>query len=426
MKILHLSSFDLSGGAARSAYRIHQGLQSIGAASQMLVQFKSSDNRTISMSENKVATRLRSSINTIPLRSYPHLKEFFSPQWFPDAVVKRVSQINPTIINLNWICNGFLQVETLAKLQKPLVWTLQDMWSFTGGCHYSQGCDRYKACCGNCPQLRSGRESDLSRSVWQRKAKAWRNLNLTVVAPSDWMARCASASSLFQNVRIEVIPFGLDIKVFKPINARIARELLNLPQDKLLVLFGAIDATGDTRKGFHLLQTALENLSQAGWSDRIELVVFGSSKPDQPVDLGFPIHYLGKLQDDLSLRIAYAAADVMIAPSVEEAFGQTASESLACGTPAVVFTHTGLKDIVDHQQNGYVASYCDTEDLAKGIAWILEDSERHRNLRYAARKKAEREYSVEVQAHRYLSLFHEILNSSLVSNELDSESIELS
>lgn len=409
-KVLHLSSFDVVGGAARAAYRIHQGLLKIGANSQILVQYKIGGDTTTHVVEGKIITRARSFIDTTALKQYPQRRQLFSPEWFPDAIASKVAQVNPNIINLNWVCNGFLRVETLAKLGRPLTWTLQDMWSFTGGCHYSQGCDRYKVSCGNCPQLQSGRESDLSRSVWQRKAKAWRNLNLTVVAPSEWMAKCASASSLFQNVRVEVIPFGLDTKVFKPIKARIARELLNLPQDKQLILFGAIDATGDTRKGFHLLQAALKSLSQAGWGDRIELVVFGSSKPDKPVDLGFPIHYLGKLQDDLSLRIAYAAADVMIAPSIEEAFGQTASESLACGTPVVVFTNTGLKDIVDHQQNGYVANYCDTEDLAKGIAWVLEDSERHQNLRYAAREKAEREYAMEIQAHRYLSLFHEILN----------------
>lgn len=409
-KVLHLSSFDVIGGAARAAHRIHQGLLRIGVDSQMLVQYKSGSDETICAVEGKVPTRIRSLIDSTALNSYPRRQQLFSPEWFPDVISSRVARINPDVINLNWVCNGFLQVETLARLGKPLTWTLQDMWAFTGGCHYSQGCDRYKSSCGNCPQLQSDWEADLSRSVWRRKAQSWKNLNLTIVAPSQWMAKCASVSSLFQDVRVEIIPFGLDTKVYKPIDAQVARNLLDLPQDKQLVLFGAIDATGDTRKGFHLLQTALGDLSQAGWHDRIELVVFGSSKPKRPVDLSFPIHYLGKLQDDLSLRIAYAAADVMIAPSIEEAFGQTASESLACGTPVVVFTNTGLEDIVDHQQNGYVAEYCNTEDLAKGIAWVLEDTVRHRTLRHAARKKAEREYAMSVQAHRYLSLFDEILN----------------
>ncbi|WP_373541658.1 glycosyltransferase family 4 protein [Chamaesiphon sp.] len=410
MKILHVSSFDLSGGAARSAYRIHRGLQEAGITSQMLVQFKSVTDQSVTTSEGKLLARVRSFCNDLTLSN--HSQSMFSSQWFPDAVASKVDGIDPDIVNINWICNGYLQIETLSKLKRPLIFTLQDMWSFTGGCHYSLGCDRYTISCGNCPQLQSHREADLSRSVWHRKAKSWKNLDLTVVAPSEWMATCARASSLFRDVRVEVIPFGLDTSVFKPIDPRIARELLNLPQAKQLVLFGAIDATGDTRKGFHLLQQALHHLLEKGWGDRIELVVFGASKPDKPLDLGFPVHYLGKLQDDLSLQIAYAAADVMIAPSIEEAFGQTASESLACGTPVVVFANTGLADIVDCHQNGYVAKYCDTADLARGIAWVLENSERHQRLRQAAREKAVREYAMQVQAHRYLSLFHKILDSS--------------
>ncbi|PAX59723.1 glycosyltransferase family 4 protein [Brunnivagina elsteri] len=410
MKILHLSAFDVVGGAARAAYRIHQSLENAGVDSQMLVQYKKGSDSAVSALEGKVRSRFRSLMNELPMKLYPQCEHFFSPQWFPDTIAKKVKQIDPDIINLNWICNGYLPVETLTKFNQPLVWTLQDMWSFTGGCHYSAGCDRYQKSCGNCPQLKSGKSWDLSSWVWQRKANAWKDLNLTIVAPSSWMAKCASSSSLFQGLPIEVIPFGLDTTIFKPIEQRVAREELNLPLDKQLVLFGAIDATEDTRKGFHLLQAALKQLHQADWGDRLELIVFGSSKPDQPIDLGFPIHYLGKLQDDLSLRMAYAAADVMIAPSIQEAFGQTASESLACGTPVVVFANTGLEDIVDHQQNGYVADYCDTEDLARGIAWVLEESERHQRLRHAARKKAEREYAMEVQAHRYLSLFHKILD----------------
>jgi glycosyltransferase involved in cell wall biosynthesis len=412
IKVLHLSSFDVSGGAARAAYRIHQGLQKIGVDSQMLVQFRSGSNQAVVAAENKVKTRFRSFVDSLIWKVNAPAQQLFSPQWFPDAIAPKVAQINPDIINLNWVCNSFLQIETLAKLNKPLVWTLQDMWSFTGGCHYSEGCDRYQSACGSCPQLQSSQDQDLSRWVWQRKTKAWKDLNLTIVAPSTWMAKSASSSSLFRSLRVEVIPFALDTQRFKPADLKAARDLLNLPQDKQLVLFGAIDATADQRKGFHLLQAALKRLSQDGWGDRLELVVFGSSEPDQPIDLGFKAHYLGRLQDDLPLRIAYAAADVMIAPSIEEAFGQTASESLACGTPVVVFSNTGLQDIVDHHQNGYVAHHCDTEDLARGIAWVLEDRERHDALRKNARKKAEQEYPIEVQAERYLDLFSKVLGKS--------------
>lgn len=411
MKVLHLSAFDTVGGAARAACRIHQGLQIVGTDSQMLVQYKKGTDPTVSSVEGKVRSRLRSSLDGLPLKLYPQRKYGFSSQWFPDAIETKVRQLNPDIIHLNWISNGYLRVETLAKFTKPLVWTLQDMWAFTGGCFYSSGCDGYQQSCGNCPQLNSSKTSDLSSWNWQRKARAWKNLNLTIITPSSWMAKCASSSSLFKEIPVEVIPFGLDTTIFKPIEQQLAREQLNLPQDKQLVLFGAINATGDVRKGFHLLQTALKSLSLTEWQNRIELVIFGAERPTKPIDLGFPVHYLGFIPDDIALRLVYSAADVMIAPSLEEAFGQTASESLACGTPVVVFANTGLADIVDHQQNGYIANYGDPQDLAQGITWILGDKEHYQQLRSSAREKSEREFKLQLQARRYMSLFKDILTS---------------
>ena len=407
MKVLHLSTFDLVGGAARAAYRTHQGLQNAGADSQMLVQYKKGSDRTVTTAEPKVYAKLRSLADSIPVNFYPHRQQMFSPQWCPDALLKRIDQFAPDIINLNWVCNGFVPVKALAKFKQPLVWTLQDMWAFTGGCHYTLGCERYQDSCGNCPQLQSDRDRDLSRWVWQRKQKAWQNLNLTIVTPSSWMAECARSSSLFRELPIEIIPFGLDLARFAPYDSKQARQELKLPQDKHLLLFGAIDATGDTRKGSHLLQQALKQLSQSSRQEQIELVIFGASQPEKPIDFGFPVHYLGHL-DDVQLRLAYSAADVMVAPSLQEAFGQTASESLACGTPIVVFDRTGLADIVDRDRNGYIANYGDTEDLARGIVWVIEDKERHQHLRYHARQKAEQEYATSVQALRYLSLFEKI------------------
>ncbi|XHX77231.1 MAG: glycosyltransferase family 4 protein [Stenomitos frigidus ULC029] len=409
IKVLHLSTSDIDNGGARAAHRLHQGLQLLRCNSKMLVRAKFSADSTV-IAEKSPLTKLAPPISELPLRLYPQRPgSMFSPQWFPDVLANLVKRDNPDIVNLHWICNGFLKIETLAKFQKPLVWTLHDMWAFTGGCHYNESCENYRQSCGSCPQLNSDRNWDLSHWVWQRKAKAWKDLNLTLVATSSWMADCASSSSLFENSRIEVIPLGLDTEKYKPHNRHLAREVLNLPQDKQLVLFGAIGGTSDRRKGFHLLLPALQKLSQTKWQEKIELVIFGSSKPDNPLTLGFNTHYIGRLNDDISLALLYSAADVMIVPSVQEAFGQTASESLACGTPVVAFNGTGVKDVVDHQKNGYLADPFEVEDLAKGIVWVLEDEERHQKLQTHAREKSLREFASNIQAERYLSLYKKIL-----------------
>ncbi|OLP20476.1 glycosyl transferase [Leptolyngbya sp. 'hensonii'] len=414
MKVLHLSTSDLDGGAARAAYRLHQGLQSTGITSQMLVRAKSSLDKTI-VADKTLLTRLGPPSTSLPLRFYPHRdRTMFSGQWFPDAIAPKVRQLNPDIVQLHWICNGFLQLETLAKLNKPLVWTLHDMWPLTGGCHYSGACDRYHQTCGACPQLKSSKEQDLSRWVWQRKVRAWKNLPLTIVSPSVWLAECARSSSLFHDRRIEVIPHGLDLTRYRPIDRAIARDLLQLSSEQHIVLFGASPGTtSDPRKGLQFLQPAIQKLGQSGWQDRLQLVVFGSSRPEQPIDLGFPIHYLGQFQDDIALALVYSAADVMVVPSIQEAFGQTASEALACGTPVVAFGATGLQDIVDHQQNGYLARPFEVDDLAQGIAWVLEDKERHEKLCFHAREKAEKVFTLELQASRHRNLYREILENKI-------------
>ncbi|MEM9928116.1 MAG: glycosyltransferase family 4 protein [Cyanobacteria bacterium P01_D01_bin.50] len=431
MKILHLSTHDTSGGAARAAYRLHKGLQNIGLDSQMLVQEKSSSDRTVIGPEIRLfqgLAKTKLTFETLPLKFYRHRnKSTFFSQWLPDRVVPQVTQINPDIINLHWISAAFMQIESIAKFKQPLVWTLHDMWVFTGGCHVARDCQSYTQSCGNCPQLNSSNNWDLSRWVHKRKAKAWRNLNLTLIAPSAWIAECALSSSLFKKSRVEVIPHGLNTQKYRPLNQKCAREILNLPQDKKLILFGALEATSDRNKGFHLLQPALQQLSQSGWNDNTEVVIFGASQPENPPELGFRAHYLGHMYDDMSLAAVYSAADVMLVPSRQESFGQTASESLACGTPVVAFNATGLKDIVSHQECGYLAKPYDVDDFARGIIWVLENSQRHEKLSYQGRKKAEKEFTLELQAKRYSRLFGEVINQSkksqLISqNRMDEKS----
>lgn len=415
MKVLHLSTSDIDGGAARAAYRLHRGLQNLSVNSQILVQEKYSDDRHVFAPKTRLSqgiARAKLTLDALPLKLYQQRQDaLLSLQWLPDRVVQNTAAIAPDIINLHWINGAFVQIETLSKFRCPLVWTLHDMWAFTGGCHYSGECDRYTTSCGYCPQLHSSKDRDLSRWVWHRKSKAWKQLNLTIVTPSQWLAECARTSSLFQSARIKVIPNGLDTRRYRPINRCLARELLHLPQDKHLILFGSMSGTSDQRKGFHLLQPALQQLSRTEWSKQLALIVFGEAA-EIPPELGFEIHYLGKLSDDLSLALTYAAAAAFVAPSVQDNLPNTVMESLACGTPCVAFNIGGMGDLIEHQQNGYLARPYAIDDLARGIVWVLENQNRHQALSKRAREKVEQEFSLETQAHRYLALYDEILQNA--------------
>jgi glycosyltransferase involved in cell wall biosynthesis len=430
VKPLLLSTYDLAGGAARSAYRLHKGLQAIGVDSRMMVQTKSSDDPTVIDASVfgptplwiRGISHLRRRIDNRRLAAYPGRdRANFSPAFGSDFFPQKVAAARPDIVHLHWVAGDFLRIENLSKFGKPIVWSLHDMWAFTGGCHYDASCGRYVDRCGACPQLHSQMENDLSRSVWMRKEKSWAELPITVVTPSRWLADCAKASSLFRSARVEVIPYGLDLEIYRPSDRNVAREILNLPRDKRLILFGAVKATGVPRKGFGFLQSALNKLSKDAVRDNTALVVFGASRPPDEPDLKFETHFMGRVQDDVHLALIYSAADVFVAPSLQDNLPNTVMESLACGTPVVAFDTGGIPDMIEHKANGYLAKALDPDDLAQGLEWILNDPERAGRLGAAGRKKALTEYPLSLQAERYLKLYTDLLAGSHENREPETD-----
>lgn len=414
IRILHISTYDQGGGAARAAYRLHKGIQSSELSSRMLVQKKKTNDPSVISVANKlenILTEVRPRLDRLPVKLYPNGSRItFSPAILPDNLTKKVLDFNPDIIHLHYIADAFVRLETLNSFRKPIVWTLHDSWAFTGGCHVPFDCQKYRTFCGSCPLLGSNKDYDLSRWILLRKKKAWKDLDLVVVAPSRWLANAARSSSLFCDSRVEVIPNGLDLEQFRPIKKELARNLLCLPLNKKLILFGAMDSTSNPNKGFHLLTLALQNLASSCWAEKAELIIFGASKPDNPPNLGLSVHYVGQLHDDISLALLYAAADVMVVPSIQESFCQTASESMACGTPVVAFGATGLLDVVEHQITGYLAEAFQVADLAQGVTWVLEDDARYQKLSLRSRQRVEDNFSIFNISQQYISVYKQLLS----------------
>jgi glycosyltransferase involved in cell wall biosynthesis len=407
-------SHNLDGGAGGAAHLLHRGLREAGVDSHLLVQFDSRGGEaTHPVPTGRMSWRLafrRGRLDRVPVRLYPERVRPHSvwPLWLPSRLVpQRVEELAPDVINLHWILDGLLSIEQVGRLSRPIVWTMHDMWPFTGGCAYSLGCERFEERCGSCPVLGSSSDRDLSRAVWLRKRQAWRHLDITAVAPSRWLAGEARRSSLFHDRRVEVIPYGIDTAVFKPMDTGAARVLLNLPQDSTLVMFGAHDDS--PRKGMGFLVEALRRLSAKRIS-RIAALVAGPRSLTASLDIGMPVHALGRLGDPYAMAAVYSAADVVVVPSVFENLPLVGLEAMACGTPVVAFNaDTGIVDIVDHRENGYLAAARDPEDLGRGIEWVVADPERHARLSGAARAKAQREYTLAVSARRYADLFTEVL-----------------
>ncbi len=416
---LLLNSEDLRGGAARAAYRLHEALRAIGVDARMLVQVKHGDAQSVLGPESvpaRVAGMLRPIADLAPLLAYrARRKTTFYPGWLPDSVARRVRRLAPDLLHLHWITGGFLKVSSLRRLQRPLVWTLHDMWAFTGGCHYDEECGRYATGCGRCPALGSRSAYDLSYWGWSRKARAYAGLPLHIVTPSRWLAEAARASPLLSGHPVRVIPNAIDTRVFRPIGKTAARDLLGLPQDRRLVLFGALFATSEPRKGYRYLEPALAQLARLAAqlpAAPLSAVVFGATQPAQPPQFGMPAHFLGTLSDDVSLAALYSAADVFIAPSIQENLSNTVLEALACGTPVVSFDIGGMPDMIEHRRNGYLARPFEADDLAQGLHWVLESPDRHAALGARARAKILEEFEAEKIARRHVELYREVLDTA--------------
>lgn len=413
--ILYVStSVGCVGGAFNAGYRIHLGLREIGLNSKMLVLNSGMSPNENRLNEIHIASREKDEIcgynlDMRPLLTYPQYS--ISSHGFSPAVVgidinKSIEEFNPQMVILHGINGGFATIEDIGKIQRKVVWRLPDCWAFTGGCYYFGNCRRYLAGCGKCPKLGSDDDNDLSHEVWKRKEEEWRNMDMTVVVPTLWMKNVVENSALLKDKPVYVIPNGLDLEKYYPIEKRMARKALRIPLNKKVILFGAINAF-DPRKGFAYLLKALQLLTEVH-KDEYYLVVFGAER--RALALGIPTKFLGYIRDQYVLQLAYSAADVMIVPSLEEAFGQTVTEAMACATPVVSFLETGPESVIEHRQTGYLARYADGEDLANGIEWVLGSTELINELSNNARSRMEKSYDIKIIAEQYKKLYHQLLN----------------
>lgn len=427
MKIIHVSTYDLSGGAARAAYRLHQGLQRAGQDSSMLVAWKRSSDPAVSVFQRstealrRARRMLRRERIHSSLASYPGARSdlygLFSLDRSEYADDWARAFPRGDVVHLHWVAD-FLDYEKFfseVPPDLPLVWTLHDMNAFTGGCHYDFGCRRFTAACGLCPQLDSQDWEDLSHQAWRRKEKSLARLRsdqLQVVAPSRWLAEEAQRSSLLGRFPACVVPHGVDTELFSPRDRGVARQALGLPAEARVVLFIA-DSLKERRKGLPLLLQALSSMHHVR---DLLLVSVGKDR----VSLPTPVSHvpLGFLANDRFLSLAYSAADVFVAPALQEAFGQTALEALACGTPVVGFNVGGIGEVVRSGVNGFLVPARDVPLLAVAITRILEDPWLRKQMSANARQVVLQEYTQPLQAQRYLEIYAN-LRRNLQSTEED-------
>ena len=421
MKILILNTSEKVGGAAVAANRLMKALNISGVYTKTLVCDKQTDDSDVIPISTSF---LKEKVNNI--KFYWERLIIFLAAGFSKKNLFRVSIANTgtdiskhpliqdaDIIHLHWINQGFLSlndIKKLTKLNKPIVWTMHDMWPCTGICHHARECESYQGKCGNCFYLNSEKKKDLSNRIFNRKKTLYENTNISFVCCSNWLTNRVKKSSLTKDKTILTIPNPIDCSLFKKANPEDSRIKLNLPADKRLILFGALNVT-DKQKGIDYLIESFNHIRNNFPNDyeNLGLVVFGKVKEEIANSFNIPIYSLGYLNRIEDIILLYSAVDLFVTSSLDENLPNTIMEAMACGTPCVGFNTGGIPEMIDHKQNGYIAEYKNAMDLAKGIKWVLNEAD-YSKLSNNAREKVINNYSEDIVARQYIELYNRLFN----------------
>ena len=416
MRVLIINTSEKTGGAAVAASRLTEALKNNGVKVKMLVRDKQSDQ-----------------INVVPLRRnwltvWKFIWEriviwkanrFKRNNLFAVDIANTGNDIThlpeftqADVIHLHWINQGMLALKDLKKIVesgKPVVWTMHDMWPFTGICHYSKDCIKYETSCHNCPMIfGGGSKRDLSYQVFRRKKRLYTLSPIVFVGCSKWLASKARKSALLQGHKVTDIPNPINTNLYRPRDTAEARIKAGLPINGKFILFGSFKIT-DKRKGVDYLIGACNILAEKhpDMVNTTGVVVFGKDSDYIKDRIPFAVYPLDYVSNEHDLVNIYNAVDLLAIPSLEDNLPNTVMEAMACGTPCVGFQVGGIPEMIDHLHNGYVAKYCSYDDFANGLYWTLQESE-YQALSDEASRKVANKYSESAIAKKYIDIYNQV------------------
>ena len=407
MKILHINYSDLRGGAAVALNRLHNGFLKKKINSWLLVNEKISNDKKI-IGLNNIYDFFAILIKKLFIKIFNkilkrNVGEFYSLNFFRSKIITRINNLKPDVVNLYWINNEMISIDEISQIKQPFVWTILDMWPFSGVEHYNRDLKFLK-------EKKFSLIKILNNYILKKK-KIFTKCDFEVIAISKWLADEAKKSFLFKNKVIHQIPLGLDFNVWKPINKIKAKRDLNFDSKKKYVIFSSTNGTGDTRKGFDIFLKTI-NLLKINKSS-LHLIIIG--KLDHHHDLllnqiEYTVFKEFFFNSHKRLIEFYSACDLLIAPSTQEAFGQVALEASSCNLPTVAFKKTGFADIISHKKNGYLAKFHDIKDFAKGVDWFLKKNNKKANNKI--RNYVKNKFSINLITDKYKNIYLKLLKKN--------------
>jgi glycosyltransferase involved in cell wall biosynthesis len=419
MNILCIATSE-TGGAGVAMRRLADGLRSAGATADIL-SLQRADARNTDFGEppptDQAGKRLHRRIHRSLRKSRTSLTNtIFTLDWPAWDVASHPAVVAADVINLHWV-TGFLNpamIRRLVDTGKPVVWTLHDQRAFTGGCHYTAGCEAFAADCAGCPQLTKPVRHIAAQLLQEARAQL-HEARLTFVTPSRWLGEELRRSSLFHasSHQHHVIPYGIDVVHFAPRHHKAElRARFSLPADGLGIAFGSV-SLDESRKGFAPARGALESLAarlrNAGHPGPQPFVVtFGQGAP--PV-AGIPCHHLGP-QNEAGVISILNAADVFLTMTREDNLPLTVMEAIACGVPVLATRVGGVPEMIDHGHEGWLVDRDDSNAAADILVDLVNKPGQLQPYALAARRRAQDRFAETFQAQRYLALFEDLLSGS--------------
>jgi glycosyltransferase involved in cell wall biosynthesis len=378
VKVVHIQYSTASAGGA--ALRLQKALINAGLQSN-IISLERDDHQLEGIvylnKREKFVAKINSKIQEHLSRKIPQQFGLFSHTILGNDISKIQEIKEADYIYVHWVLNGFLSLNNfkqLADLKKPIIFFMHDMWSFTGGCHYSFTCDNYKAGCHNCQMFQGSEKQWLPARNFEKKMRLFSKYdNFYFVSPSKWLFDCARQSLITEKKPVFYIPNVLDKTIFKPYNKTVARQLLNINEEEKVIAFGAVSLSSPY-KGWPYLKHSMQILYTQIGIKNITVLIFGSGYNKEIADsIPFKTKFMGYLCDEYSTALVYNAADVFIVPSLADNQPTIVQESLACGTPVVGFNIGGIPDMIKHKENGYLAEYKNSEDIVAGIKFCIDN-----------------------------------------------------
>lgn len=405
MRIVQINQQDVGGGGFVVPFRLHQAFRRLGHESYLVVISKLSDDPWVvplirPNFLSKVLWRVLDVFNSIELRRYRRKASY---GWVNHNVAtwapRLIKRLEPDVVNLNFF-NCMLSSSQVARLKVPLFWTFHDMSPFTGGCHCTPICTRYRNECGECPELDSDLENDISSRGYKQRRQIWSN-DIVGIVQSRWLENEARSSSLCRDQQLRMIHNGVPLDVFRPSLRDAARERLGFANENFYVLAGSA-ANVNPLKGMQFVREAAKVLGSR-YKQKVVFVTFGGSSSDFQ---GVETLHMGYLNSDVALAELYAACDVYVLPTLLDSLPTTLIESIACGTPAITFDIGGCVDIIEDGVNGLVLQEHTGLAIATAIErFLLMSSIEITAYRKRARSVSEEKFDIMEMAERYLEIY---------------------